>query len=188
MDYSLEKLTRVAECDALLALAVKEKIGAERRRRNLGESIDIFRKRLDELNQELASVQLMLESFTPLYHGLPDGSKDKINMNVVVKRLELRQAMLQKKALACNVHVLLSKQMRYNLLDSQLTAMVDYIAAVQNRRTMLNLASLRVTRAVDLSRPAETRNGLLPVNAFLHTPWWSRTRYQYGGVEYKHPH
>lgn len=165
MDYSLEKLTTVAECDALLALAVKDKESAERRRRNLGESIETFSKRLDDLNLELASVQLMLETFTPLYHALREGGKDKIHLTVAVKRLELRRAMLLKKALTCNVHALLSKQMRYNLLDRRVAAMADYITALQTRRTMLNVAPLRVARVVDLSRPAESRSGLLPVYA-----------------------
>jgi hypothetical protein len=158
MQYSLNKIGTVAACDTLLATAQKRKQAVARKRRNLGEAIDQFNNRLDKLTRELATVQLMLGAFTTLYSALPEG-KDKINLNVEIKRLELRQARLQMKALTCNVRALLSKQMRYNMLDNQVSAIEAYITALQNKRTVLNVSSLGVARVsvADFSRPAVAR-------------------------------
>lgn len=155
MQYSLHKIGTVAACDTLLATAQKRKQALERKRRNLGEAIDTFNKRLDKLTAELATVRLMLESFTPLYNALPEG-KDKINLNIAIKRLELRQARLQLKAHTCNVRALLVKQVRYHMLDNQVSVMGAYVVALQNKRTVLNVSSLVVARlsTADFSRPA----------------------------------
>lgn len=53
MNYSLEMITTVAECDALLALAGEDKETLERRRRNLDESIGNFGERTHEYSTDL---------------------------------------------------------------------------------------------------------------------------------------
>lgn len=145
MNYSLDKINTLAGCDLLLASAQQKKQMLERKRRNLGESIDNFRKRIDNINKESAEVLTMLAAYTTAYHALPEVSKYKIRMNVKVKRLELRMARLEKKAFTCNELALLSKQLRYNKLDAQLSAIDHYIATVENKKTVLGQALLRVT-------------------------------------------
>lgn len=135
MNYSLEKISTAEACDALLATAQKEKESLERRRRNLGESIDNFDERTGDVGDELVSVQSLLQTFTTAYTALPEGSKDKVNMNLEIKRLEARKAQLDKTVIAYNVYSLLGKQVDYNLLDSQMPIIDAYIAAVQNKRT-----------------------------------------------------
>jgi hypothetical protein len=141
MNYSLEKINTVAACDALLALAQKEKHKLEHERLNMGESIVNFTERVDYIGNELASVHLLLETFTPMYHTLPEGN-DKVCMNVEVTRLELRKAQLYKMAVTCNVPALLAKQVGYNKLDSKVSAIDNYIVAVEYKRAALvNVAS-----------------------------------------------
>jgi hypothetical protein len=136
MQYSLNKITTVTACNALLAKAQKVKQTLERKRRNLGESIDTFRERMDRLARERAEVQALLGPFTTCYHALPEG-KYKLDMNVKVKRLELRQARLDMKAFTYNVQALLAKQVKYNLLGQKLAAISHYITTVQNHRAAL---------------------------------------------------
>lgn len=152
MNYTLEKIGTVAACDTLLATALKKKEILERKRRNLGEAIDRFRNRLDQIAKDRAEVLAMLGPFTRAYHTLPEG-KYKANVNVKVKRLELRQALLDKKAFTCNVQALLAKQIKFNMLSAQVSAIDAYIAAVQNKRTELNRATVPVRQASDFSRP-----------------------------------
>lgn len=174
MKYSFEKITTVAECDGLLAVAQKKKTRLERRRRNLRESIDAYGKRMDRNGQESALVQAKLEILTAAYHALPEGSRDKVCMNIEVKRLELRKALLEKKTLTCNVPALLARQLHYNRLDSQVSAIDSYIIAVQNKRTALSLAALQV-RDAESPDPGSIEfqpkpDGLLRESAFLHMP------------------
>jgi len=97
MKYVLERISTVQACDALLAEAKKKKLYLERRVRNLGESLVTFRKRLDQLHQESVEIQSSLEAFTGVYGSLLEG-RDKVNMKIRIKRLELQQAMLEKKS------------------------------------------------------------------------------------------
>jgi chromosome segregation ATPase len=151
MKYVLEKISTVQACDALLAGAKKKKQGIERRLRNVGESLVTFRKRLDQVHQESEQVRSLLEVFTSAYGSLSEG-KDKVNMNIRIKRLELQQAMLEKKATTYNVGALLVKEMQYNRLDSQVAALEEYITDVAQRRAALEAPALRIVQRSALLR------------------------------------
>jgi prefoldin subunit 5 len=150
MKYTLEKITTLQACDALLAGAQRKKQNMERQRRNQGEAVERYRQRMDQLHNESAQVQISLAAFTTAYDALPTG-KDKANLKVKVKRLEAREAMLEKKAYTYNVASLLVRELRYNRLDSQVAALEGYIAAVRQRRAMLDRAGRRVARAMAAS-------------------------------------
>jgi hypothetical protein len=136
MDYSLEKLTTVAECDALLELAVKDKESTERRRRNLGESIDTFDERTGDYGAELESTDTLIETYTAAYEALPEG-KNKLTLLLQIKRLEARKVQLDKLVTGYNANSLIGKQADFNLLDSQVPAHDALIAAIQARRAAL---------------------------------------------------
>jgi hypothetical protein len=136
MNYSLEKITTVAACDALLELAQEDKENLERRRRNMGESIDTFDERTDDYGTELESVETLLETYAAAYAALPEG-KNKVNIFLEIKRLESRKAQLDKIVSGYNVHSLIEKQVDFNLVDSQVPVLNAYIVAVQAKRTAL---------------------------------------------------
>ena len=139
MNYSLEKISTAQACDALLELANEDKENLERRRRNMGESIDNFDENTQDIATELQAVQALLQSFTTLYGTLPEG-KDKVDTNLEIKRLETRKAALDKRVIGYNVLSLLGKQVDYNLIDVQVGILDAYITAVQNRKTALGHA------------------------------------------------
>jgi len=159
MNYSIEKISTLTGCDLLLASAFRKKQLLERKRRNLGESIDAFQKRIDRLDKELAEVRSVLTVYTTAYNALPEG-KYKIDMNLGVKRLELCKARLEKTTRTCNVHALLLKQFLYNKLDAQVSAMDRYIDAVEGKRASLKQVLLHVTYKAPAPalRPAAVRS------------------------------
>jgi len=161
MEYVLEKISTVQACDALLAGAKKKKQNLDRRVRNLGESLVTFRKRLDQAREDSAQVQSLLEVFTGEYGSLSEG-KDKVNMKIRIKRLELQQAMLEKKATIYNVGALLVKEMQYNRLHSQVVALENYIVAVGQQRAALEAPLLRILQPAVLLRQPVARRGLIP--------------------------
>jgi hypothetical protein len=168
MKYVLERISTVQACDALLAGAKKKKLFLERRVRNLGESLTTFRKRLDQVHAESAEVQSSLETFTGAYASLREG-KDKVNMNIRIKRLELQQAMLEKKATTYNGGALLVKEMQYNRLASQVSALEDYVAAVEQQRATLEVPALRIIQSTVLLRQPIARPILIPLSALSRT-------------------
>ena len=174
MKYVLESISTVQACDALLAGAKRKKQNLERRARNLGELLVTFRKRINEVHAESAEVLSSLEIFTGDYESLSEGI-DKVNLKIRIKRLELQQAMLEKKAMTYNVGALLVKEMQYNRLDSQVAALEEYVAAVVQRREVLEVPTLRIiqrkagqaerTSAVRiLYRPLPVRAGYLSIH------------------------
>jgi len=160
MRYSFEKVNTVQTCDALLAGAQRKKQTLERKRRNLGEAIGIYRKRMDQLHQELALVQSSLGAYTIAYNALPEGTKDKARMYVEIKRLELRQARLSQKAFTYNVSSLMAKEIKYNVLDSQLSAVESYMVAIHQRRSILDHTGLPMSEATAVLRPSVAREDL----------------------------
>ena len=172
MNYTLDKISTVPACDALLAGAHRKKQTLERRRRNLGESLDKFRQRLDQLHQESAQVQSTLAAFTAAYQALPEG-RDKVDMNVKIKRLELRLAVLEKKAHTYNVGLLLVKEMQFNKLDSQVLALEGYIMEVRLRRMALDMITLPVSPVLTLLREPIVRPRLRLQMEHLHPGYFS---------------
>lgn len=164
MNYAFEKIDTVAGCNALLELAQKKKQTLERRRRRLGEAIDNFRDRLGRLAHDRQVVQQSLLAFIAAWQSLPEGIH-KAKVNVTVKRLELRLAQQQKRALTCNASNLLRKEMKYNLINSQVASIDRYIAAVQRLRAELGRAAARTNQVTGLRNPV-TRNGQTVIPQF----------------------
>jgi hypothetical protein len=158
MRYSWEKVNTRQACDALLAQAQVKKQRLERRRRNLGESIEVFRKRLVLVSEERIQVNSALMAFTAAHKALPEG-KDKITIEIKIKRLEVRLAILAKKAYTYNVVALLARQMKYNLLDRQVWVMEHYIATVARIRLVLSRPALRSVQVAANLRSAVGREG-----------------------------
>jgi hypothetical protein len=143
MNYSLEMIITVAECDALLALAGEDKETLERRRRNLDESIGNFGERTHDYGTELQAVVTLLETYAAAYDALPEG-KNKRTIYLEMKRLEAKKAQLDKSVTSYNASALIGKQVDFNLLDNQVPVVNAYITALQARRTALGGGTLRV--------------------------------------------
>ena len=161
MNYVLEKISTVQACDALLAGAKKKMQTLTRRVRNLGESLVTFRKRIEQVHQESAEVQLLLDVFTGAYGSLPE-AKYKVNLKIRIKRLVHQQAMLGKKATIYNVGALLAKELQYNKLASQVTALQEYVATVEQLRAALEAPALRILQPAVVLRQPVARRALSP--------------------------
>lgn len=153
MQYAFDKIDTVAGYETLLASAQKKKQVLERHIRNLAATIDNFRKRINGIDSEITIVQTLLKAYNTAFNALPQG-KDKAKLNVEIKRLELRQALADKRALTYNVRSLLAKQLKYNMLLNRLAVIDSYINSIENRITEFPLVTSTVKRATAASRPA----------------------------------
>jgi chromosome segregation ATPase len=138
MIYKLHKINTIAACEALLVSAQKKKQTLERKADNLAASINTFRERMEHVSKEIDTVQTLLKAYTKAYNSLHEESKDKASMNIKIKRIELRQARVEKKALTYSLRTLLAKELKYNVLLNQVSTADAYIVAIQNRIAALN--------------------------------------------------
>jgi hypothetical protein len=125
-----------------LAKVEKKKQIFERRRRRLGESIDIFRAHVNRIIEESLVVQLSLKVFTAAYPALPE-DRHKAVINLKIKRLEVRQARAEKKAYTYNAAALVAKELKYNELDSQVAVLARYIITLKQRKIALSKTAQR---------------------------------------------
>lgn len=139
MDYNLDQITTVEDCDILIATATKEKENLERRLRNLGESIETFGERTASIGEEMASALSLLDTYNVVYPTLPDG-KDKATIKLQIERTETRVALLEKSSLSYNSSVLLGRQFDYNALDKQIPEAENYVTALETRKAELEAA------------------------------------------------
>jgi hypothetical protein len=180
MRYSLERIGTVQACDTLLARAREKKQSLERRRRNLGEKIDIFRRRMDKIYREMEVTRVSLDAFTAASLAMPDG-KHKMSMVIKVKQLEIQLIVLQRKALVYHVNALLDKEVKYMMLDNQVLVMEQYIATVETRSATLSqpVSSVRQVPAVStpVAEASDKTENVIPdltawrtvIDAFLNT-------------------
>ena len=186
MQYALDKISTVQAHDALLVQAQQKKRTLERRRRNLGEAISAFSQRIDRISKEMAEVGASLAALTPAYHAMPEG-KDKATLNVMIKRLALRLARLEKQAYTCNVAFLLVKELKYNMLDSQVSALECYIHTLERVKTARSQSTLSAAQPGDLHSPVYRTNPSIQPDTFSDhaAPWphpliqTARPRHQY---------
>ena len=169
MNYSLEKIRTLQACDTLLVRAHKKKQSLERKQRNLGETIDTFRRKIDEIGPDMEVTRLSLAAFTAAAMTLPEG-KEKMNLVIRIKRLEARQAVLQQKALVYHVNALLAIEVDYAKLNSQVSVMEQYIHAVEMLRTALSPPVLSESQEPVVSEITPNEEVWQSViEAFLHT-------------------
>ena len=136
MVYSLEKITKVAECDTLLAVATKDREILDNRRRNLLTTVNSFDERTTDIGVELISLEARVATYTALYNALPEG-KEKLTAELELKRAQTRKVLLSRQEIGYNVFSLLDKQVDYTHLESQVANADAYIAAVRAKRTAL---------------------------------------------------
>ena len=77
MDYSVAQLTTVADCDAILAMAAKEKGDLEYRQTGIRRQQTSYADNSVEITTELAAVEAEIEAYTDIISGLPDGQSKK---------------------------------------------------------------------------------------------------------------
>jgi len=154
MNYSLEMIDTVPACNTLRAQAQRKRQMLELKRSNAGETIGRFRRQMDVIARDIALTQSSLAAFTAASATLPEG-KDKMNMVIKVKRLEIQQVLLKKKAGSYDVKSLLAREMTYAALDSQVSVVAQYITDID-------------TRIATLSQPVSPALSVGPAPAVSH--------------------
>jgi hypothetical protein len=136
MDYSAAQLTTVADCDAILAMAAKEKGDLEYRQTGIRRQQTSYADNSVEITTELAAVEAEIEAYTDIISGLPDGQSKK-DAQTRLTKLEYRKFLLSSRQEDFGSLALLVKEMELGQLEKQLEELTAFQTAVTTRKAAL---------------------------------------------------
>ena len=136
MDYSVNRLTSAADCDAVIARSNKEKANLDFEKLSIQRDYDFAIARSTELNADIQVATQEIAVYDQVIAGLPEG--DAKDENIVKRRradnrLFNYNELLQKYGSVA----LLEMEMKMNLIDKQLAELLVLVQAVEARKAAL---------------------------------------------------
>jgi hypothetical protein len=136
MNYTVQNLTQVADCDVLLSLAQKEKADLTFRKLSVERLTDRYAETSVEVATQLQGVIAELAAVESYIAILPDGP---IKDEAVDKktRLEYKKFLLEGRVESYGVVALLEKQMDLGRVEQEIAEVDAFVAAVEARKAAL---------------------------------------------------
>ena len=134
--YSTNKITRIADCYLLLALASKEKANLEFKKLSEERQKTTYSENSIEIEAELQSVNAEIAATETIINTLPDGTT-KDDSEKKKTKLEYRKFILEDRRENYGVIPLLQQEMDLARLGHELTEVDTFIAAVSAHRATL---------------------------------------------------
>jgi len=136
MNYSVQNLTQVADCDVLLSLAQKEKADLTFRKLSVERLTDRYAETSVEVATQLQGVIAELAAVDSYIAILPDGPiKDEALDKKT--RLEYKKFLLEGRVESYGVVALLEKQMDLGRVEQEIAEIDAFMAAVEARKAAL---------------------------------------------------
>ena len=132
MEYSLQNLTTVADCDVLLSMAAKEKADLNFKKLSDERQALRFTETSQSLAAELQGVFAELSATDTIIAALPEGPSkdDAIDKRV---RLEYKRFTLETRMESYGVVALLEKELDLGRVSQELAEVDAFILAIQER-------------------------------------------------------
>ena len=136
MNYTVQNLTQVADCDVLLSWAQKEKADLTFRKLSVERLTDRYAEASVEVATQLQGVIAELVAVDSYIAILPDGP---IKDEAVDKktRLEYKKFLLEGRVESYGVVALLEKQMDLGRVEQEIAEVDAFVAAVEARKAAL---------------------------------------------------
>lgn len=136
MNYSVQNLTQVADCDVLLSLAQKEKADLTFRKLSVERLTDRYAETSVEIATQLQGVIAELAAVDSYIAILPDGPiKDEALDKKT--RLEYKKFLLEGRVESYGVVALLEKQMDLGRVEQEIAEIDAFMAAIEARKAAL---------------------------------------------------
>jgi len=132
MDYSLQSLTTVADCNVLLSMAAKEKADLNFRKLSAERTTARFSETATSLAADLQGVMIEISATETIISVLPDGpsKEDAIEKKT---RLEYRKFTLETRIASYGITALLEKEMDLGRILREIDEADVFTAAVETR-------------------------------------------------------
>ncbi|WP_412476409.1 hypothetical protein [Flavobacterium sp. TBRC 19031] len=136
MNYSVQNLTQVADCDVLLSLAQKEKADLTFRKLSVERLTDRYAETSVEIATQLQGVIAELAAVDSYIAILPDGPiKDEALDKKT--RLEYKKFLLEGRVESYGVVALLEKQMDLGRVEQEIAEIDAFMATIEARKAAL---------------------------------------------------
>jgi hypothetical protein len=136
MNYSVQNLTQVADCDVLLSWAQKEKADLTYRKLSVERLTDRYAETSVEVATQLQGVIAELAAVDSYIAILPDGPiKDEALDKKT--RLEYKKFLLEGRVESYGVVALLEKEMDLGRVEQEIAEVDAFVAAVEARKAAL---------------------------------------------------
>lgn len=136
MNYSVNNLTQVADCNALLTWAAREKADLTFKKLSEERLTTKYAETAVELDAVLQGVLAELAATETIISVLPEGTskEDAINKKT---RLEYKKFLLENRRESYGVVALLEKEMDLARIQQELVEVDAFIAAVEAKKSTL---------------------------------------------------
>lgn len=136
MNYSVQNLTQVADCDVLLSWAQKEKADLTFRKLSVERLTDRYAETSVEVATQLQGVIVELAAVDSYIAILPDGPiKDEALDKKT--RLEYKKFLLEGRVESYGVVALLEKEMDLGRVEQEIAEVDAFVAVVEARKAAL---------------------------------------------------
>ena len=136
MQYSIDQLKTVEECDALLEILAKDKEVAESKLTIQRISIERHETTSEESFSELETVEPLQQALQTMVDTMPDSAvKDRYLKDL--DRLAVRKRILSERVEQYSKEDLLLKQLEYNRMENDLPLYDTLIQQVQDKKATL---------------------------------------------------
>ena len=136
MVYTVTALQTVADCDAQLTMANKEKNNLEYREIQLNRKQVRYAESSVEIADELAAVTTELDTVSTIVASLPEGEIKDDNL-LKMKKLEVRKMVLEDRKESYGAMSLLDAQFELASVERQLLEVAEYIDAINTQKSRL---------------------------------------------------
>jgi hypothetical protein len=136
MDYSLNQITTVAECDALLNIAQSEKDELTYRQTTLNYQMESKAEDSAEFNAELTAANAELATLVNTLEVLPEGP-NRVDVTIRKMRLELRIFTMNQRVNSYGIVAVIDRQFEITRVEEQLNIADAFIAQVEARKLQL---------------------------------------------------
>ncbi len=136
MNYSVNKLTSKADCDALIQVANKGKDDLQYRKTTVNHQNVNFATTADEVDADLSSTNAQLTALTTVIASLPNGDVKDANITKQ-KKLELKAFLLNQKKENYGSIALLMNEFEQAKIDLEIAEADSLITAVQTQKAAL---------------------------------------------------
>jgi len=136
MNYSINQLATIADCDAVLVQVQKQKDDLTYAKTTRDRQLAIYGERTVATDASLLAVISEITALQQVVDGLPEGSV-KEDMERKIRRLEYRQTLLSERSEDYDLAALLDRELDVGLIDAELAEIDTFIAAVETHKATL---------------------------------------------------
>lgn len=134
--YSIEKLTQISDCDAVLTWAQTEKENLELKKLNESKLTRNYSNTSLSIETELQSVITQMSTINAILPTLPEGSIKEENLKKL-RKLDYRKFLLEDRRINYGVVALLEKELDVERITKEIVEIDAFMTSVTQKKATL---------------------------------------------------